>query len=273
MSYEKLGFTSGQTLKAEHLNHMEEGIANAGGVSSWNDLQDKPFYSEMVEGIAEFDGDLTGKECLDAGGGVSFVKITENTVTLEQLIGSTVVVKAPDGHDDITLEITEDMIQVQTATETAGVMNVGHDGMPLMFVAYGDMAAEGAPFSDGTYFMYQLIDDSAAYTRSLSFVHKIDEKYLPDSVKKSKGATVYYCDNIYLYHDSMLTNKVTKEELRTASQRGVVYVNTWDWEGVTNLQLALQVYVDDGKGCISFLMENTMWRALYTAEYEPPTEN
>ena len=26
MSYEKLGFTSGQTLKAEHLNYMEEGI-------------------------------------------------------------------------------------------------------------------------------------------------------------------------------------------------------------------------------------------------------
>jgi hypothetical protein len=42
MSYEKLGFTSGQTLKAEHLNHMEEGIANAGGASSWNDLTDKP---------------------------------------------------------------------------------------------------------------------------------------------------------------------------------------------------------------------------------------
>lgn len=31
MSYEKLGFESGQKLKAEHLNHMEEGIANAYG--------------------------------------------------------------------------------------------------------------------------------------------------------------------------------------------------------------------------------------------------
>lgn len=48
MSYEKLGFTSGQTLKAEHLNHMEEGIANAGGVSSWNDLTDKPFGEEIT---------------------------------------------------------------------------------------------------------------------------------------------------------------------------------------------------------------------------------
>lgn len=29
MAYEKLNFTAGQVLKADHLNHMEEGIANA----------------------------------------------------------------------------------------------------------------------------------------------------------------------------------------------------------------------------------------------------
>jgi hypothetical protein len=34
---------------------------------SWNDLKDKPFYSEMAEGAASFDGDLTGKEYLDMG--------------------------------------------------------------------------------------------------------------------------------------------------------------------------------------------------------------
>jgi hypothetical protein len=34
MSYEKLGFISGQTLKAEHLNHMEDGIANASDATS-----------------------------------------------------------------------------------------------------------------------------------------------------------------------------------------------------------------------------------------------
>lgn len=30
MFYEKLGFEKGQVLKADHLNHMEEGIAKAG---------------------------------------------------------------------------------------------------------------------------------------------------------------------------------------------------------------------------------------------------
>lgn len=31
MAYEKLGFVSGQVLKAEHLNHIEDGIASIGG--------------------------------------------------------------------------------------------------------------------------------------------------------------------------------------------------------------------------------------------------
>lgn len=31
MSYEKLGLTNGTVLTAEHLNHIEDGIANVGG--------------------------------------------------------------------------------------------------------------------------------------------------------------------------------------------------------------------------------------------------
>lgn len=90
MSYNKLGFTKGQVLKAEHLNHIEEGIANAGGASSWNDLADKPFDVEQDEAVIlecmidtdtqsvspmdivgpaiyRVSFDLTGLEPLDAG--------------------------------------------------------------------------------------------------------------------------------------------------------------------------------------------------------------
>ena len=56
MSYEKLGFEKGQVLKAEHLNHMEDGIANAGGVGfeywkgnvTWNNT-DKYFTFEGID--------------------------------------------------------------------------------------------------------------------------------------------------------------------------------------------------------------------------------
>lgn len=73
MSYEKQNFTSGMLLTADHLNHMEEGIANAGpvktvngvspdengdveivieaGATSWNDLEDKPFGEAVEEAV------------------------------------------------------------------------------------------------------------------------------------------------------------------------------------------------------------------------------
>lgn len=43
MSYTKLGFVSNQILKAEHLNHMEDGIANAGG-GDWNAKEGEAGY-------------------------------------------------------------------------------------------------------------------------------------------------------------------------------------------------------------------------------------
>lgn len=66
MSYEKQNFVDGQILTAEHLNHMEQGIADASPVktvndtapdengnvklpaTSWGDLPDKPFTEEGV---------------------------------------------------------------------------------------------------------------------------------------------------------------------------------------------------------------------------------
>lgn len=160
---------------------------NIGGATSWNDIEDKPFYSEMVEGDVEFDGDLTGKESFEIDTDIFMAKITENTVTIEQLIGSIMVIKTPDGLDDVTLEITEDMIQAQAANETAGLIAVFVDDVPVIWVTYGDVLAAGAPFSSGTYFMYQPIEDSAFYVHSISClsgmqekVYKIDEKYLPD---------------------------------------------------------------------------------------------
>ena len=88
MSYNKLGFTSGQTLKAEHLNHMEEGIANV----SWNDLTDKPFYDETPAPIV-WDGNKEGYEVAEAlnpsGDTLFLVKVSDCVFTAADLIGAT----------------------------------------------------------------------------------------------------------------------------------------------------------------------------------------
>lgn len=64
MSYKKQNFVSGQTLKAEHLNHMEDGIVNAGGIIDvvklpTEDISESSFYRLLT---AEF---IDGREILD----------------------------------------------------------------------------------------------------------------------------------------------------------------------------------------------------------------
>lgn len=56
MEYIKQKFVDGQTLKADHLNHMEDGIYNlstngGGGVKSYNDLADVPCKTESTRFI------------------------------------------------------------------------------------------------------------------------------------------------------------------------------------------------------------------------------
>lgn len=51
MSYEKLGFQSGQLLKAEHLNYIEDGIYNlATGGSGGGELTRVPYNAVITAG-------------------------------------------------------------------------------------------------------------------------------------------------------------------------------------------------------------------------------
>lgn len=60
MAYTKQSFEDGQVLTAEHLNHMEQGIA----APDWNDVTNRPFYSEQTVIVERQTVDL-----VDQGGG------------------------------------------------------------------------------------------------------------------------------------------------------------------------------------------------------------
>ena len=59
MAYEKIGFSNGQVLKAEDLNHIEEGIANVSIQTDWNQndenaidyIKNKPFNYSIEETV------------------------------------------------------------------------------------------------------------------------------------------------------------------------------------------------------------------------------
>lgn len=53
------------------------------GVSSWNDLTDKPFYEEPSDIAIEWDGSIEGREIIDAG--QEYYKVSDLTPTTEEL--------------------------------------------------------------------------------------------------------------------------------------------------------------------------------------------
>ncbi len=185
MSYNKLGFTSGQTLKAEHLNHMEEGIANAGGVTSWNDLEDKPFEELPPAFDIQWDGVIGDRFALDLSSfgflNTYFVKVSDEVFTVEQLVGAKFT--QSNGNES---ELTSSNIDAVTYP---GALDV-NGGVIVVYSQEDLNATLGLPsgyITNGTYFVY-IVD--AQYTNRLvapSTIIKINTKFLPEMNIESLG--------------------------------------------------------------------------------------
>lgn len=119
--YIKQNFTKGQTLKADHLNHMEDGIASVaervnglsgGAGTDWNEndptsasyVQNRTHWVEIIEGNAEFDGNLTGREFIQAADDLYFVKMSSTFLTEQELIGRTIKMYTPDEIQEMVIE-------------------------------------------------------------------------------------------------------------------------------------------------------------------------
>lgn len=181
MSYNKLGFTSGQTLKAEHLNHMEEGIANAGGIKSWNDLEDKPFEEVPKMYLATWDGDMTGRTTIDISefglSGSYLVKVSDEVYTEDELIGTFI-------HNS-TEDIGYDVNNNSFAMLIAGALSINDMSVVVVHSASEINAAIGAPdgyITNGTYFL--CAPSYSYYVTDIcreGYVTTLDEKYLPEA--------------------------------------------------------------------------------------------
>lgn len=190
MSYNKLGFTKGQTLKAEHLNYMEEGIANAGGASSWNDLKDKPFgetnHSPII--LEEVTEDSIW---LEMPSGQQFVKVSDEIFEVEDFTGA-IAVQIGNYYGDSHHQFQYPVKAFPFENGFVVVCFEQDTELPVVISFTPEVAIKyGAPEA-GTYFAIF----SDGHISSLTFaptVKKIDVKYLP-------GVTMFYhCYDQYLY--------------------------------------------------------------------------
>lgn len=175
MGYEKLGFVSGQTLKAEHLNHMEEGIANAGGGADWNAkegeagyVQNRTHWEEQLEDIVILPEATFTPEEMD---GV-LVAPLPNTFTLKEGVtykvnwnGETYQCKAVGAMGSIFIGNLDAIgSPVEGAGEPFGIGYSQEYGERMVFV------------NDGSTEVVLSVSEIS------NVVHKLDKKFLPDDI-------------------------------------------------------------------------------------------
>lgn len=164
---------------------------------SYDELKNKPFGSEFVEGVLEYDGDISTVKWTDMNN-VLLIKMSDVPLTKGELIGSTIVIKhnvldlGATGNSVIKFVVTEEHVMEESVDESVYILGVMSEAqMPAILVAHGDMSYVGFPIAEGTYFVQipeeEIGEGCYFYTHSLSCLNgikevitKIDEKYLPE---------------------------------------------------------------------------------------------
>lgn len=170
---QEAGFTGTEEEFAKKLANDGDG----GGVSSWNDLTDKPFGNVVVT----FDGNLDGKTAVSLYDGVYLVKVSDKVLSEAECVGANVAVSVYGYENTATAVGTQDL------TSEYGIscfMPVFGDssGVPYVVIVRESGTVMEQEVSSGTYFIY-MEDDGLVYTKScdaLNQVKTIAPQYLPD---------------------------------------------------------------------------------------------
>ena len=268
MSYNKQNFENGQVLKAEHLNHIEDGIAN----QSWNDLKDKPFGDGYGDTVT-FDGNGEGKVNV---GGMMF-KVSDAVPTYADFLngGSLVMngMEMPFTEEDIPPE--EEMVYPNGVIALTGVYII-----PPSMAGVEDESTGFTYPEAGTYFAYA-IEYGLIMTKlqlngytAFECVNKIEEKYIPTITEAGLKLKTFYIGNgndPYLYTDPAKTTKATNQDIPDTNLFNIAaatdegFVMYWCTPCMVD---SVVVGASFGYRCVYYFYA-TVIRMAYTAEYTP----
>lgn len=165
---QEAGFTGTEEEFAEKL-------ANT-GVSSWNDLTDKPFGNVVVT----FDGNLDGKKVVSLSEGAYLVKVSDKVLSEAECVGANLVLSVYGNEQTATAVVTQDLTSEFGISCFAPFFD-GYDGLTVLIVRESGTVME-QEVSSGTYFLY-MENNGLVYTKSfdaLKQVKTIAPQYLPN---------------------------------------------------------------------------------------------
>lgn len=148
-----------------------------GGVSSWNDLTDRPFYEATVDLI--FNGDTTGKEMHTLMPGIHYIKVSEdaidpNTITMKEFLFYT----------SVNGELSVKQLDLTILNYSEGVYIILHSDLPnipvVASVTADEAVIEGMRIGRGVYFLYANNNGATTYVNKVSYTYikQLEEKYI-----------------------------------------------------------------------------------------------
>lgn len=182
---------------------LEEIAKNTGGVTSWNDLTDKPFGEEIgVSDTINYDGSDTEVRVGDDTMGLYFNLVSSDTPSAEQLIGGeSTIVDGLSGGEEFTITIKDVNIGMASDGKSlmvSGSQAAGETDLPFFAVAYEDgvvFEAFNIAFPKKGIYLLAVMEygtyTSKVYVPNYEFtttvIKTIDEKYLPTSIFGTSG--------------------------------------------------------------------------------------
>ena len=145
-----------------------------GGVSSWNDLNDRPFYDESTV-LYEWDGNTDGLEYITIEGMGNIYKTSDTPVTRAELIGAEFVGYNLATNEESSEILTEDRI---ASTDDGLVHNVDF----LFFSVEADSSVEGLTLTRGVWCFDPTVAGVYLSRVSKGVVKTLDVKFIPNEL-------------------------------------------------------------------------------------------
>lgn len=172
----------GGSIKRAPMNQL----VVEGGVSSWNDLEDKPFSEEGSGAVIEWNGNTEGM-----GKGVliesvyTVYKISDTIISRDEIIGATMGYINPETGGYVEEVITEEM--VSTIEDVMSFKNCLFLGQ-VLFAYDTNVSITG----DSDYNLPGTGVWATTYFRKLTYssttIHTLDEKFIPDTIARSASS-------------------------------------------------------------------------------------
>lgn len=180
-------YTKTETDLAIEGLRKEFGKSGSGGVSSWNNLTDRPFGTEGRDPIV-WDGNTEGLETLNLGGELLY-KLSDNPIPLEELPESVISVRKPNGGTTkalVSAEYIGDFGANSGGLMPTGIVYIEGQTSSVFVVMRDytlDVDIEGnkiyIEFKKGLYVSEKFISLEFPQT-----VKTLDEKYIPDTIAR-----------------------------------------------------------------------------------------